>query len=292
MKIQPECLPCLLRRVLYEVEIGTDDAKLASDALIAAVKTLSEVFSPSRCSAEIATHVHRTVYEKLGNNDPYRKLKEKSNEVALSLLPKVERVIDETEDPLKAAMVCSIIGNILDFGIKGGSGSPEDLFKVFDKYFSEGLGYDDYGKLHSILLNSKKVVLVTDNCGEIVFDKVLCRELKRFNPGTHLTLVVRGAPVLSDATIEDAERLGFDEVVDEVQTTGSFAVGFDIHSIPERLKKTLEEADVIVCKGMANYEVFSETSYKPVAYLLRTKCTAIARSMNLPLNVSAIKVYE
>ena len=292
MKIQPECLPCLLRRVLYEVEIGTDDAKLASDALIAAVKTLSEVFSPSRCSAEIATHVHRTVYEKLGNNDPYRKLKEKSNEVALSLLPKVERVIDETEDPLKAAMVCSIIGNILDFGIKGGSGSPEDLFKVFDKYFSEGLGYDDYGKLHSILLNSKKVVLVTDNCGEIVFDKVLCRELKRFNPGTHLTLVVRGAPVLSDATIEDAERLGFNEVVDEVQTTGGFAVGFDVHSIPERLKKTLEEADVIVCKGMANYEVFSETSYKPVAYLLRTKCTAIARSMNLPLNVSAIKVYE
>lgn len=292
MKIQPECLPCLLRRVLYEVEIGTDDAKLASEALVAAVETLSQVFSPSRCSAEIATYVHKAVYETLGNNDPYKGLKEKSNEVALSLLPRVEEIVEEAEDPLKAAMVCSIIGNILDFGIEGGSGSPEDLFKVFDSYLSEGLGYDDYEKLRFILFNAEKVVLVTDNCGEIVFDKVLCRELKRFKPELFLTIVVRGAPVLSDATIEDVERFDFREVVDEVQTTGGFAVGFDINGVPEEVEKTFEEADVIVCKGMANYEVFSETGYKPVAYLLRTKCTAISRAMDLPLNISAIKVYE
>lgn len=292
MKIQPECLPCLLKRVLYEVEMSTDDKKKGSDAVLAAIKTLTEVYDPCRCSAEIATHVHRTVYEKLGDPDPYKRLKEESNKVALRLLPRVEKVVEEADDPLKAAIQCSIVGNILDFGIEGGSSSPENLLEVFDRFYSDGLGYSDYGRVRNLLSEAEKVVLVADNCGEIVFDKILCRELKRFNPKMFLTLVVRGTPILSDATMEDAERFGFEEVVDEIKTTGGFAVGFDLHHIPEGLTYAFENADIILCKGMANYEVFSETSYKPIAYLLRTKCSAIARSMKLPLHVNVIKLCE
>ena len=143
-----------------------------------------------------------------------------------------------------------------------------------------------------ILSKSKNVIIFTDNCGEIVLDKILCRELKKFNSNLHLTLVVKGEPILSDATMEDAKSLGFDEVVDEILTTGCYAVGVDFEKLPENVKHHLENSDIILCKGMANYEAFSETDYKPIAYLLRTKCTAIANSMGLPLNINAVKLYK
>ncbi|HDO19134.1 MAG TPA: DUF89 family protein [Thermoplasmatales archaeon] len=292
MKIQPECVPCLIRRSLYEIELHTKDSKKACDAILAAIKALVDVYNPSLCSAEIATIVHKAVYNALETRDPYREVKERSNRVALSILPKIERIVMESEDPLRASVICSIIGNILDFGIEGGSKSPEDLLHDFDKYLREGLGHDDYGKMKDIISNSRRIVLVTDNCGEIVFDKVLCREIKRFNPDLFLSLVVRGEPILSDATREDVVRLGFEEVVDEVLDTGTFAVGLDLKNIPKRLARAFESSDLIICKGMANYEVFSELNYKPIVYLLRTKCTAIARSMGLKLGINAIKIYE
>ena len=119
----------------------------------------------------------------------------------------------------------------------------------------------------------------------------MCREIKKFNPGINLTLVVKGEPVLSDATMEDVKQLKFDEVVDKILTTGCFAVGVDFNKLLDDLKKSLDETDLIICKGMANYEAFSETDYRPIAYLMRVKCNAIANSMNLAVNTSAIKLY-
>jgi uncharacterized protein with ATP-grasp and redox domains len=92
--------------------------------------------------------------------------------------------------------------------------------------------------------------------------------------------------------MDDVVELGFDEVVDEILTTGCFAVGFDIDKIPADLEKALKKSDLIICKGMANYEAMSELDYRPVAYLLRTKCTAIANSMELPLNINAVKLFK
>ena len=291
MKIQPECLPCLIKRCLYEIELAGKNREVSKKAMVKAMETLAREFDPSRCSASIATDVHRAVYQTLDCKDPYREMKRRSNEVALSLLPKVEAIIKNSRDPLKAAIVCSIIGNILDFGIKGGSSRPENLEKDFERFYREGLGYSDYDEFRKLLLNARRVTLFTDNCGEIVFDKLLCREIKRLKPELKLTLVVKGEPVLSDATREDAENLSFREVVDEIMDTGTFAVGLDIENMPENLRKNLEETDLIICKGMANYEVFSETSYRPIVYLLRTKCEPIARSIGVKTNISILKLF-
>lgn len=291
MKIQPECIPCMLRRSLFEIELATNDSKKREDAMLLALKTFAEIYDPSLSSAEIATRLHKAVYNAVENKDPYMELKKKSNEVALKLLPRVQEKIERSGDPLNTAMICSIIGNILDFGIEGGSKSPEDLMVDFEKYFLEGLGYDDYEKGRKIIERAKEIVFIADNCGEIVFDKLLCLELKKFRPGMKLTLVVRGEPILSDATIEEAMDLGFDEIVDNILTTGTFAVGLDIKNIPKDLKIALEKSDLIICKGMANYEALSETSYRPVLYLLRTKCLPVARSMGLPVGINAIKLF-
>ncbi len=292
MKIQTECVPCLLRRIIFESEQSTKDKERRKRAIQNACKILSKIYDPNVCSAIIATKVHKIVYETLGDNDPYSDLKNQANEVAKKLLPKAEEIVKTADDPLKATMVCAIIGNLMDFGIPGGSKSPEDLKEVFEKSYQDGLGYDDYDKVKDLISKSKNMVLFTDNCGEIVFDKMLCREIKKLNPDIFLTLVVKGKDVLSDATMDDVLELGFEEVVDEILTTGGFAVGIDFENLPKKLENTLRKTDLIICKGMANYEAFSETDYRPIAYLMRVKCNAIASSMKVKQDISVVKLYE
>jgi len=292
MKIQTECVPCLLKRIVFEAEQSTKDEKLRIKTVQNALRLLAELYDPNVCSATIATKVHKIAYETLGDNDPYKELKYASNKIAQSLVPLVNDLINCSDDPLRIAMLCSIIGNLMDFGIPGASEHPELLDEIFEETFVEDLGHDDTEEIKKILAKSKNVILFTDNCGEIVFDEILCRELKKFNPSIFLTVVVKGEPIISDATIKDAEELEFEEVCDEILTTGCFAIGVDFDKITPMLKKALERADLIICKGMANYEAFSETDYKPIAYLLRAKCTAIANSMSLPLNVNAVKLYQ
>ncbi len=292
MKIQTECLPCLLKRILFETELSTTDKKRQTDALRTACNLLAQQYDPQVCSATIATQVHKGVYKALHDADPYKELKHTSNSIAASLVPRIDRLIRTSPDPLRTSMLCAIIGNIMDFGIDGSSAHPRMLEDVFDKLYTEGLGYDDYEKLRNYISNAAYVLLFTDNCGEIVFDKILCRELKCFNPNLHITAVVKGKPILSDATEKDARENKLHEAVDTLYTTGCYAVGVDFTKLPSTVKKALSQADLIIAKGMANYESFSETSYRPIAYLLRTKCNAIARSMSLPRNISAIKIYE
>jgi damage-control phosphatase, subfamily I len=291
MKIQPECVPCLLKRILFETQQVTQDTKQQTDVIRATCLMFSKQYNPDICSATIATQVHKRVYDLLHDSDPYKKLKQDSTRVALSLVPKVNRLISTSSDPLKTSMLCAILGNVMDFGIEGAHSHPGMLEQVFDRLFDEKLGYDDYSRLKELIKKAKRLVFFTDNCGEIVFDKLLCQELKRFNPDLALTVVVKGEPVLSDATVQDAIDVQFQDVAD-VLTTGCFAVGVDFQQLPKAVTQALKSADLIVCKGMANYESFSETSYKPVVYLLRIKCQTIARSMGLPLNTSVIKVYE
>ena len=292
MKIQIECVPCLLKRIVFESEQSTNDKKIQQKTLKKTLTLLAELYDPNGCSASIATKVHRVAYDALSDEDPYKDLKKQSNKIAKKLVPRVEELVFVSEDPIRMSMLCSIVGNMMDFGIRGGSKNPNDLSDIFEEIISEDLGWDDVDEVKEILSKSKNVILFTDNCGEVVFDKILCREIKKFNPDIFLTLVVKGEKILSDATMEDAKELGMNEVVDEILTTGCFAVGVDFDRLPSDVDEKLKSSDLIICKGMANYESFSETNYRPIAYLLRTKCSAIADSMGLPIDICAVKLYR
>lgn len=288
MKMKPRCMPCLLNRVLYEAELANASQEKQEEVVKKAAEKLLEEYTKGKSSAQIATVVHKMAYDLLGEKDPYKELKIKSNEIAKKLIPKVEDFIKKSKDKLEAAILCSIVGNSIDFGIAGSASSPEELYKKFDGEIGKGIGYNDLEKVKKHL--NGNILYFTDNCGEVVFDKLVCRELKKYN--VNLTLVVKGVPILTDATYEDALSLGFNEVVDEILTTGTFAVGVDFDAMPADLEKKLQKANLIICKGMANYEAFSETNYKPIAYFLKVKCKSIAEDMNLPLGINAIKLYE
>jgi uncharacterized protein with ATP-grasp and redox domains len=241
-------------------------------------------------SAEIATTVHKNTYEILGSVDPYETVKEQAMAVGLELQSKAESIIDNSTDKLHAAVLCSIVGNVLDFGISGGVATPADLVASFDAIFEEGLQRDDLKLAKKYLKSDSKVLFFADNCGEIVFDKLLCRELKSF--GVKIVMVVKGEPILSDATIKECEQINLGEVVDEIITAGEYAVGLSIKNIPPELKEHLESAELIISKGMANYEALSETNLKPILYLLRTKCAPVAASIGESKDINVAKLFE
>ncbi|MFQ6106477.1 MAG: DUF89 domain-containing protein [Thermoplasmata archaeon] len=288
MKIRPECFPCLLRRSLYETnlvnpELGYDAMKAAADALLLE-------FGENANSAEVATKVHRVVYDLLGTDDPYKEVKKKSNEVAQRLYPRAEELVRGSDDPFRAAVTCSIAGNVLDFGIRTRISGPEGLEPIFEKIYTDGLGHDDTPRIKEILAEADEVLIFGDNAGEIVFDRLLVRELKKF--GGNVTYVVRGRPILTDATLEDALEFGMDELADEVLTTNAFAVGVDFNRLDDALRRKLDQAGLTICKGMANWESFSDQDYRPIAYLVHAKCRPVAESMGVPLDRSSAKLFE
>ena len=288
MRMSPECIPCLIRRVLFEAE--EVDADKAVEAVRNASEMLGHLFGEGVCSATVATKVHRETYRILGSKDPYRTLKRKSNEIALELYPAAEKFVKAAKDPLRAAFLCAVVGNVLDFGIGTGYDHPSRLKKEFKNLLGEGLGHDDSPKIEKMLKKADKVVYLSDNCGEIVLDRLALKELKRFD--IELTLAVKEEPILTDATKKDIAGLGMERIVHRVVEAPGFAVGVDLDSLKGRFGKMVRDSDLVIAKGMANFEALSETDIMPVAYLLRTKCAPVANAMGLPKDINAVKLFE
>ena len=288
MRMSPECVPCLIRRVLFETE------EVAPEKSVETVRNASEMlgrlFKEGVCSATVATQVHRSTYKLLGTNDPYRDLKAKSNEVVLELYPMAEGLVRSSKNPLRDAFLCAVVGNVLDFGIGTGFDHPSKLRKEFTNLLDEGLGHDDTPKIRALLRDADKVVYLADNCGEVVLDRLALKEIRKFD--VDLTFVVKEEPILTDATLEDIKGLGFEEIVDHIIETPGFAVGVDLPSLDGPFGRLLRGADLVIAKGMANFEALSETDIAPVAYMLRTKCRPVAESMGLDKGINAVKLFE
>ena len=274
--------------MLFEAE--EVDADKAVEAVRNASEMLGDLFGEGVCSATVATKVHRETYRILGSKDPYRTLKRKSNEIALELYPAAEKFVKAAKDPLRAAFLCAVVGNVLDFGIGTGYDHPSRLKKEFKNLLGEGLGHDDSPKIEKMLKKADKVVYLSDNCGEIVLDRLALKELKRFD--IELTLAVKEEPILTDATKKDIAGLGMERIVHRVVEAPGFAVGVDLDSLKGRFGKMVRDSDLVIAKGMANFEALSETDIMPVAYLLRTKCAPVANAMGLPKDINAVKLFE
>ncbi len=280
----------MLNRLLFETNLV--DPACGFVVMKEACKILAEGLSAQACSAELATIAHYKTYELLGCIDPYTKIRKLAMSVGIKLEDKARRIIENypEEERLRISILVSIVGNVLDFGIAGGMATPDELLGEFDRIYKEGLGYDDVERLKPYLKSGSKILYFADNCGEIVFDKLLCAELKKYN--VHISLIVKGEPILSDATIEEAEQINMREVVDEILTTGEYAVGLSLKNLPTDLEEQLSDCDLIISKGMGNFEAFSEMDVKPIMYLLRTKCNPVAQALGLPKDLNVAILFE
>ena len=273
MKVFPECIPCLVSRVLYESRLSTNDITTQLKAQEAAVKALCNAGIDGPI-ALLSTDVHRAVYRVLGDEDPYREVKRLANETAVKLLPTVRSNIQMSNDPFRSAVIAAIIGNTFDFGVLGFDVATDNFEREVATIYQHGLDIDDTDAIKKLV---KDVVYIADNVREIVYDGLLVEQLRTL--GGRVTLVVRGGNILTDATIEDVWEFGLDKVADRVLTTGSNAIGIKLDEISAELSDILPRASLIIAKGMANYEMLSEYPFRPVAYLMRVKCAPVAESV-------------
>ena len=275
MKVTEHCIDCLLSRVKLECTLCDADATLTEATMTECGKLMREIRSAPLSHPQIASRIHRRAYDILGNPDPFASLKALGNQQATEVCEEVRPRLSTFRDFILA----SVIGNTFDYGVKGHI--VEENFSVFFmREFARGLTIDDTDKIAPLC---SRVVFLSDNCGEIVLDRLLIEYLKA--QGAHITLALKESPILNDATLSDAQELDLDTLVDRITTTGGGAeIGICREKIPEDLREAIEKCTIIIAKGMANYESLSEmNNLPPVAYLMAAKCKPVAEEVGVPV---------
>ncbi len=287
MKFTADCAPCLMRRVLFQSRLaGTG---LEFDAVRVAAQVLAGSMDPDTDSVRIATEVHRRAYAAVCCEDPYREIKARADEAAGPVAEMLESMVASSADPLRAAVMGAVAGNILDFGAGTAMDTPDGFAEAYADLVAQGLGVDDVDEFRALIDRHPGVVYMFDNCGESRLDMVLIGLLRRM--GKRVVAVVRGAPILNDVSMEDALRIGMDGCVDRLLTTGKFQVGVDWDDVPSELSEEIARCGLIVAKGMANFEASSGRILPvPIVHILRTKCAPVAAALGAPQNVNVVRV--
>jgi len=268
MKLTDTCIDCLLSRVAMECELVSADTACTASTVASCRDLLESLKGSSLLHPQIASAVHRKASGMIGNPDPFRDLKAAVNAQAMDVCRDVRGSLHTFGD----FVLASVIGNTFDYAVKDHEVTT-DFSRFFAREFKKGLDVDDTDR---ILERCSRVVYLTDNCGEIVFDRLLVGFLKA--RGSHVTVAVRDGPILNDATMEDALALGFDTVADCLTTTGGVSeIGLDLAKMPADLAHAIDECTIIIAKGMANFESLHEYhNMPPIAYLMCVKCEVIA----------------
>jgi uncharacterized protein with ATP-grasp and redox domains len=276
-----DCYPCLVRHALEASRQITDDVRLQRRVLTRVLRELAE-FPPETTPVRLAAQIHGHIRAVLGVDDPYAEQKRRCNAAAMKLVPMLKQKIRGSNDPIGAAVKAAIAGNIIDFGALGDS---FDIESAAQDCLDMPLGINDLERMKADLARAKRIVYVGDNAGEIVFDRLLVEEIQRAFDAA-ITFVVRGSPILNDATMDDARAVGLTDLV-EVVTSGGDAPGCELGRSP-LLEPLFKGADLIISKGQGNYEALSTEPY-PICFLLRIKCKVIAQDIGGPNGTGAVK---
>lgn len=208
--------------------------------------------------------------------DRFKEEKEMSNRFVLERLDAIRSRIAAAEDPLYAGLQMAVLGNYIDFSALKGEVSFEKLEEMLKKAEEIRLDRENYRKLCADLEKGKNLLYITDNAGEIGFDRLLAEEIGKKYPQLAITFCVRGGPASNDATREDAAAVGIEfPVIDN----GSTVAGTELELLPEEAKKIFESADVILSKGQANVETLYGCGLN-IYYLFLIKCARFQEFFN------------
>ncbi len=283
MKMALDCIPCLVRQSLDAARLVTNDATDQERILRDVLFWLNEI-GMDESPPVLAQRIHRRLREIAQSGDPYKQTKKRHNEMAVKLLPELREKIQKADDPLAMAARLAIAGNVIDMGMKSAIGE-QDVHESLEHALAEPF-VGEWDRFHEATKNANKILYLADNAGEIAFDKLL---VERLGP-ERVTLAVRGAPILNDATLTDAREVGLADFVTVVDN-GSDAPGTILHDCCPKFQTLFREADMIVAKGQGNFESLSHQGHD-VFFLFKVKCHVIAEHVGLPLGTQVLRQYR
>ena len=273
-----QCLMCHLRRNLEVVRpLGTEEqaVEFAKDMMRMYLDAPDGVSSPW-FNPQVADLMEKHYGLP---QDRFREEKLLSNRFVLERLDTIREKVRSAPDPVYGGLQFAILGNYLDFSALQGQVSFEKLDEMLDRAFDLELDREVYARFCAQLESGKTLLYLTDNAGEIGFDRIFAEEIARRYPHLQITFCVRGAITINDATREDAAAVGIPfPVIDN----GNRIPGTHIDALSQEAKQALEDADVILAKGMANCETMHGCGYN-VYYAFLVKCQRFVTLFDKPM---------
>jgi len=277
MLLNEGCVACLLRR-----KLDNYPAEAAPGAVAEYRRRVRSVIENGRgfSSPEVNADISAIYRELFGPERDYTDVKRRFNALMLELESSIQSDVDAAPDPLARAVQYAMVGNYIDFAALGEIDEGE-LRRRLGAVDAMAVDPAVLEELRGAAESAGRLALFTDNCGEIVTDKVLLRTLRRMNPSLEVTVIVRGVPVVNDATLEDAEQVSMDEVADRVLGNGCDLPGAVLTRISGEALAEVDAANLIISKGQANYEGLSGCG-RNIFYIFMCKCELFTNRFKLP----------
>lgn len=273
MQTYHECIPCFLKQALNAARLATADTHVHEHVLRCVLSDVAGM-NLNQPPPLMGQRIHQIIRAATGNSDPYAAVKKQYNEFGLSLYPQLKQTIGQSKNPLEAAIRLSIAGNIIDFGLAE-SVNQAEVASVIEQSLTQPLE-GDVSAFQAAMASARNILFLGDNTGEIVFDRLLIETLER----DRITYVVRGGPVINDATRADAEFTGITELVD-VMDNGSDAPGTILEQCSESFQQAFKDADLVVAKGQGNFESLSDAN-QHIFFIFKVKCPVVAAHTDRP----------
>jgi len=263
VNIKPDCIACLFNQSLKVTKLlELDDA--TSKKIFDSTAQILIDHDMSYTPPQIAKKIYQTISDITGEEDPITLSKEHATQEAM----KVDTSFIQTiPDALKLA----VIGNVIDFGAQ----NQFDLGEMIQNHFHHSFGIDDFPAFEKELKDAKEMVLIGDNVGEHIFDKVLIETIKK-HYDIQVYYFVRGKPIINDVTLKEAQILkNCAHIID----TGVATPGYDLAEINTESKIIFDRADIVLAKGMGNFESLYMAAQRPVYFLFVVKCSVVAQAI-------------
>lgn len=287
MRTYLECIPCFIKQSLEATRMATDDEAVHIEVikkLLTHLKSISFTDSPP----EVSREVHGIIRDITKSEDPYKKIKDKSNKLAKDQYPHLKKMVEEASDSLLMAIKIAIVGNVIDFGTY----NRYNVEDMLDNLVKKDIDEESYQQFKKSLVESENILYLADNTGEIFFDKLLINELLKHDK--KVTYVVRANPIINDATIEDAKCAGIDKLATIIASDvgqKQSAPGVVLNYSSKKFLDCFESSSMVISKGQGNYEGLSNVT-REVFFMLVVKCPLVARDIGDEVGKLILKVKK
>ena len=284
MRTHLNCASCIIDDLCGALQLVPLEEKTKKEILKESFRFLARGFSTDKIPSYFITEVHRILKKISGIEIPFKERRDKCNQLGIQMAEKIALEAEGLEESERFLFLVNwaIASNHLDFRTVG-TGYGFQMAEIIEELrdcLSEGLKIDRRAEILRTAKSSSKILYIHDNVGEIAFDKLLIKELRRY--GASVTSALRGGPITSDATMEDGETVSLQEAASEIILAGPDTLGISLDEMSDQLKGELQTADLVIAKGQANYYALTEYRSKvpgKIACLFRTKCEIVSNDL-------------
>jgi len=270
MKINKECYLCIFTQIFNITNRLNLDEEDSSKVLREGARKLSK-YDLSFEPPIIASDVYEEVSNIVKKEDLFEKEKKEAIKEALKFKPILKRRLSKSEDKLFDACRVAVAGNVIDLGVNQEYNLEKEIKKIFEMNFFK----NDFDEFKKKVLSAENICYLADNAGENIFDEILIETIKEFND-VKVYYLVRSKPIINDVTIKDLEGLDIFNIA-EVVDSGVDSPGFCLQKANEKAKDIFYNADLVISKGMGNFECLFDECNREVFYLFKVKCDVVAR---------------